>query len=357
MNKYFVKIAVVLFLVAFAVSACDKEEPDISTVRSDVSTAPVVMEGYVRQPIEIEGKRQEWTFSDRQKSLSKGIIRNEATWYSQVEPLLKAQYGSNYKLIDTVYFTYNNTNYSIKVLRVDRKSEPGKYFYVMIDNLNVQMDTACWAYGDNNSNASTYGRLYSWYAANALASQITMWLPIYQANNPTSPLVPGLNLQQPVTAKLLSRQDVCDIIESDAIGDMPYNGYPITNNMQPAGHGQYSIPLYYYDVFVGGLEGPNQGESIDFSRGLHTLGGFRNTMQQDPIYWGNYWVNGWYALQNQNAFIWLRDQHSSTPPDMPIHYPLEIVYNNDYTYTAYINVESWDKYGYSVRYVFEPLYQ
>ena len=29
MNKYFVKIAVVLFLVAFAVSACDKEEPDI----------------------------------------------------------------------------------------------------------------------------------------------------------------------------------------------------------------------------------------------------------------------------------------------------------------------------------------
>jgi len=62
MNKYFVKIAVVLFLVAFAMSACDKEEPDISTVCSDVSTAPVVMEGYVRQPIEINGKKMEWTF-------------------------------------------------------------------------------------------------------------------------------------------------------------------------------------------------------------------------------------------------------------------------------------------------------
>ena len=351
MNKYFVKIAVVLFLVAFAMSACDKEEPDISTVRSDVSTAPVVMEGYVRQPIEINGKKMEWTFPARQKSLSKGILVDEANWYALLEPYLKVDYGSDYQLIDTVNFDYHNTNYSVKVLRVDRKSEPGKYFYVMIDNLNVPMDTACWAYADNNSNASTYGRLYTWNAANALTPYITMNLPIYSEDNPTVPLFGGFKL--PVQAKLPSHQDICDIIECDTIGHLPFYGYKINQNNTAPTHG-VSPPLpqrlYYYDVFVGGLEGSGY---TDYTRGLHTLGGFRNTYQQAPMYWDT-WVNGWYTGLNNTAFIWLRDQYF---PGDPFHEPLEINYNNDYNYTAFINADHWDQYGFSVRYVFEPQYQ
>ena len=109
-------------------------------------------------------------------------------------------------------------------------------------------------------------------------------------------------------------------------------------------------------MFVGGLEGPNQGESIDYSRGLHTLGGFRNTMQQDPMYW-DYWVNGWYTGLNRQGFIWLRDQYEYASPNDPFHYPLEIDYNDDYNYVAFINAMHWDKYGFSVRYVFEPIYQ
>ena len=350
MNKYFVKIAVVLFLVAFAMSSCDKDAPEVAPPQNDVSVKPVVMEGHTTQPIEIDGKKQEWTFPARQKSLSKGMIQDEADYYSAIESYLQMEYGSDYKLIDTINFPYHNVNYSIKVLRVDRKSEPGKYFYVMIDNLNVQLDTACWAYGDNSSNVGTYGRLYTWHAANALASKITMWLPRYSESNPTEPLLNGRKFR--VQAKILSRQDVCDIIECDTIGHMPCYGYTIDDNIIPEGHGMLSLPLYYYDVFVGGLEGPNTNEPIDYTRGLHTLGGYRNTAYQNhPFY-----VNGWYADLNTAAFIWLRDKYMPSIFNDPFHYPLEIKYNNDYNYTAYINAEHWDQYGFSVRYVFEPTY-
>ncbi|MBO7441163.1 MAG: hypothetical protein J6U21_15935 [Bacteroidales bacterium] len=345
MNKYFVKIAIVLFLVAFAMSACDKDEPDVSTVRSDVSTAPVVMEGIARHPIEIDGKKMEWKLPARQKSLSKGIIANEAGLYPLMSPVL------GYKLIDTVNFVYHNTNYSVRVMRVDRKSEPGKYFYVMIDNLNVQMDTACWAYADNSSNASTYGRLYTWNAANALTPYITMDLPIYSADNPTDPLLGGFTF--PTPAKILSWQDVCDIIESDTIGHLPVYGYTVDQNVYAPGHGSLGLPLYYYDVFVGGLEWSGYK---DYTRGLHTLAGFRNTYQQDPMYW-SVWVNGWYTYLNEVALIWLRDQSPLAGPNDPFHYPLEIDYDEDYNYTAFINAMHWDQYGFSVRYVFEPRYQ
>ncbi len=348
MNKYFVKIAVVLFLVAFAMSSCDKDDPEVVTAPDDVSVGTVVKEGHTKQPIEIDGKKQEWTFPARQKSLSKGILQNEADWYPSVESNLKSEYGADYKLIDTINFSYHNVNYSIKVLRIDRKSEPGKYFYVMIDNLDVQLDTACWAYADNSNNVSTYGRLYTWHAANALAAQITMNLPFYSASNPTDPLLGGYKL--PVQAKILSRQDVCDIIECDAIGNLPGNGYSIDDNNYAPYHGTISPHrLYYYDVFVGGLEGSGY---TDYSRGLHTLGGFRNTSYQNiPFY-----VNGWYADLNTAAFIWLRDKCMPYLVDEPYHYPLEIDYDADDNYTAFINAEHWDQYGFSVRYVFEPHY-
>lgn len=166
-------------------SACDKDKPDITPEPGIASTATVVMEGHGRGAIEIDGKKQEWTFPARQGTLSKGILVNEAEYYSVMEKELRGEYGNDYKLIDTIKFVYQNTNYSIKVLRVDRKSEPGKYFYVMIDNLDVKLDTACWAYADIPSNANKYGRLYTWHAANALASQITMWLPKYKESNPS----------------------------------------------------------------------------------------------------------------------------------------------------------------------------
>ena len=238
----------------------------------------------------------------------------------------------------------------MKVLRVDRKSEPGKYFYVMIDNLNVALDTACWAYADNVSNVSTYGRLYTWPAANALATQISMQLPVYSATNPTQQIsgVPA----QLVQAQILSQQDVCDIIECDTIGHMPEYGYSVICNLSSApGHGILNMPLFYYDVFVGGLAWSGH---IDYTLGHHTLGGFRNTIQQDPMYW-EYWVNGWYTGINTKAFIWLRDRSGSETH--PFHYPLVIEYNNNYNYSAYVNAGHWDKYGYSVRYIFEPVYQ
>ena len=349
MNRIITKLfAAIIFVICFVLNACDKYEANIATEQDIVQKRTLVTEGDVRSPVVIDGVKQEWTFPARNRSLSKGILFDESTYYPLIENSLKADYGSDYKLIDTVNFPYHNTNYSMRVLRVDRKSEPGKYFYVMIDNLKVELDTACWAYADNESNVSSYGRLYTWHAANALASLITMQLPVYSKSNPTVQLLGGFKL--PVQAKILSRQDVCDIIECDTIGHMPDYGYSIDDNINAPNHGMTQplpLPLYYYDVFVGGLEGSGY---TDYTRGIHTLGGFRNTMYQSQ-----YYVNGWYSDLNSTAFIWLRDKMPGF--NDPFHYPLEIDYDADNNYTAFINAEHWDQYGFSVRYVFEPRYQ
>jgi len=350
MNRRIVKIFVVtLSVIAFLFNACDKDDSNVVSEQDDIMNRTLVTEGETRSPIVIDGVKQEWTFPARNKSLSKGILFDESTYYPYIENSLKIDYGSDYQLIDTVDFEYHGINYSMRVLRVDRRSEPGKYFYVMIDNLKVQLDTACWAYADNENNVSTYGRLYTWHAANALAPLITMQLPVYSENNPTVPLLDGFKLT--VQAKILSRQDVCDIIERDSIGHMPYNGYSIDNNNNAPTHGMTSplpLPLYYYDVFVGGLEGSGY---TDYTRGLHTLGGFRNTMYQSSHY-----VNGWYDDLNTAAFIWLRDKYMPSLFNDPFHFPLEIDYDAENKYTAFINAEHWDQYGFSVRYVFEPRY-
>lgn len=346
-------IATTFIVAAFTLSSCDKDELQNSG-KSIMQTENIVTEGYVKNPIVINGKKQEWTFPSKHTKLSKGMLVNEAIYYAEINELLQEEYGRGYKLIDTLKFTYKNTKYSIRLLRVDRKSEPGKYFYVMIDNLNVKMDTACWAYADNERNVSKYGRLYTWHAANALAQEIKMKFVTFRASNPTDTLI---RTKLDVKARLLSRQDVCDIIECDAIGHMPYNGYTIDaadNDATEKVHGMYELPLYYYDVFVGGLEGPIGDDPTDYSRGLHTLAGFRNTSQQPERFW-NTWVNGWYTGLNNMSFIWLKDQEPLFGGDC--HYPLEIDYNENYNYTAFINAEHWDQYGFSVRYVFEPRYK
>ncbi|MBR6277468.1 MAG: hypothetical protein IKR41_01740 [Bacteroidales bacterium] len=289
-NYLFSAFAVLMFAILCGIS-CQEEEVKISEENFTSSYVNV------DSVLTIDGKRMEWKLSipPRKKSLSKGILVDEATYYAS----LNEYFPNDYKLIDTIKFTYKKKNYSYKVLRVDRKSEPGKYFYVMIDNLDVKLDTACWAYADDESYVKKYGRLYTWNSANALAKKISMKLHVYDKDNPTNKL---FDTKLPVAAKILSFQDVCDIIECDGIGNMPYNGYTIDDNELSPGHGNYDFPLYYYDVFIGGLEGSD--DDYDYERGEHTLAGLRNTGQQPKWAWDT-WINGWYTGLNEVGYIWL----------------------------------------------------
>lgn len=355
MKYTFKSLAAVLLVTAFALNSCDEDVTEVQPKQNET----ILTEGLAKNPLVIDGKKMEWNFSLQPRKLTKGMLVDEIDWYSYVLEALRLEYGDDYKLVDTLRFSYKNQNYEIKLLRVDRKSEPGKYFYVMIDNLAVKLDTACWAYGDDERNVSKYGRLYTWNAANALANEISMRLPVYEANNPTQKKFGG-RLQMPVKARLLSRQDICDIIESNAIGQYPENGYTLDDHyeqsLEKLANG---ITLFYYDVFVGGLEGPD-GDGIDYSRAEHTLGGFRNTKQQPEWAWLD-WVNGWYTRLNDEAMIWTSQGYLYGENYFdPFHYPLSIsrkINESIYDYSAYINCLCWDQYGFSVRYVFEPLYK
>lgn len=360
--KYTFKIIASLLLsVSFALNACDKDITELETNNNQ----PTVNEGVENSPIVIDGKKMEWHFSLKPRTLTKGMIIDETEYYPNLTNLLQIEYGEDYKLIDTLRFTYNKKNYELKLLRIDRKSEPGKYFYVMIDNLDVKIDTACWAYADNEMNVKKYGRLYTWFAANALANKISMKLPVYKANNPTEKLI---TTKLPVKAKLLSYKDVCDIIECDTIGHVPEYGYTINRHQEDQmdddfpKHGMFELPAYYFDVFLGGLEGSASSNYIDYSRGERILGGYRDVDQAPIALWHQWDGNGWYTWLNKRGFIWTRDKPSNTLSDLKCsHYPLCIQqidnHGRVYNYSAFINSGAGNKHGYSVRYIFEPLYK
>lgn len=348
-NSHFKTIAAALLVTAIALNSCEKDVTEFETEQNE----SVVTGGLEKNPVVIDGKKMEWQFSLRPRKLAKGMLLDETDWYSSYAlEALRDEYGDDYKLVDTLRFSYRNQNYEIKLLRVDRKSEPGKYFYVMIDNLAVKIDTACWAYADDESYVDKYGRLYTWNAANALAPNIKMSLPVYDINNPTQKKFGG-KLYLPVKARLLNRQDVCDIIECNAIGAFPETGYTIDDQSENwVGHTQYEIPLFYYDVFIGGLEGPNLGESIDYSRGERSLAGYRNTVHQS-VGFGK-WDNGWFGYLNEIGLFWLDEQEF---PVTNAHYPLSILPEENKDFTAFINCHCNNQFGYSVRYVFEPQYK
>lgn len=121
MNKYFVKIAVVLFLVAFAMSGCDKDVgTDDSFVENNDNESPqVITHGDISQPAVIDGKTYEWKF-EHKKRLSKSFF---------------IDYSSS--IYDTMFsvakeYPFSSTSRTYPVMKVWRKSDPSKYFWIIL---------------------------------------------------------------------------------------------------------------------------------------------------------------------------------------------------------------------------------
>ncbi|MBR6278566.1 MAG: hypothetical protein IKR41_07420 [Bacteroidales bacterium] len=357
MKKKFIKNAATFLVTAFAFISCNKEIPEAGINKNDIQLNNVTSENIVESSCIIDSIKQEWHFSLRTKKLSKGMMINETEYYSSIISDLQEIYGKDYKLIDTLKFAYKGINYEIKLLRVDRKSEPGKYFYVMIDNLDVKLDTACWVYSDNEKYAKKYGRLYSWYSANAFAKEITMRLPVYDKSNPTQKKLKGRIPPMPVKARLISRKDICDIIECDAIGHLPENGYSLeslSEHYMDNLHAGY--PLFYYDVFVGGLDGPNDdNNNIEYFRGEHSLGGGRGGFQQPEWTWPYYDGNGWYHSLNKEGYFLTNDSENFDPSEACE--VIRIIKDDENNYSVFINGLCHHQGAISVRYVFEPQYK
>ncbi|MBQ4408537.1 MAG: hypothetical protein II852_16180 [Bacteroidales bacterium] len=305
MNKYFVKIAVVLFLVAFAMSACDKDVgTDDSIVENNGTESPlVVTHGYVSQPAVIDGKKYEWTF-ERKNSLSKSFYFD---WTDSD--------------MDDMFSTAKEdpTSRTYKVMKVWRKSQPGKYFWIMIENFKFNMGDSSYVYNNVDTNAEVYGRMYHWEIANQCASLVRMNLKRIDANgNEFGPKIP-------TPGRLPTTQDLCDLMEQNYVDKYVNSFNPYTD-------------WGYYDVFLSGRE---------FYNGLYapaaypTMGGWMDNTDYGYQYYDylhqevNFWTSDWYLVESA-------------------HYPLRIMYQNG-LYHAFLNAPSANHYGMYVRYVFEPI--
>ncbi len=266
----------------------------------------------------VNGKRMQWFFNAPKKSLSKGILADETgpDW----------EYG---------YATFDDdTTHKFKTMKVYKRNDPEKYFYVMLTNLDINSSSGCWAYNDDQSLVAKYGRLYTWHKADELKTKVHMDLPIYRKNG----TVFSEHFQTP--ARLMTIEDVCDIIEMDTIGHMTQYGYQLNST--------WVDPMYsyfYYDAFVFGPE-----FTTNHADAQHSLGGVRAVE----------WATGIdrYRSINMNGGYWLSDRYVDT--DMYNHFPLTIERqygSNLYDYSAYINCMVRNESGNSVRYVFEPVYR
>lgn len=233
------------------------------------------------------------------------------------------------------------------VMKVQRLNSD-RHFYIMVKNLDLPYANDGWAYGDDERNVDTYGRLYTWTAAYELQNSVKMKLPIYKADG--TPLKVNNKIRYAtVYGKFMSHQDFDDIIECDTVGWLPESGYGIEDMYMTSNN-------FYYDTFLGGIE-PESGE--EGANG--SLGGFRDTQgrNQDPSY-----VNYFYAFLNKEGGFWLKE---GTGRDLDGgHRVLKIRrsfyswYSGTttyYDYSAYSNVTMSNKYGWSVRYIFEPVYR
>lgn len=306
-----------LFSLCVIISSCKDEDYDVKIKSSDNPHDNQLINKEF-EVAELDGQKLEWitpVTNKKQNSLSKGIIATETILDTKTA-----------RLLSDPLTTYT-------VIRVDRFSQPGKYFYVMIDNLDIPIDTACWAYDDNELNAIDHGRLYTYNSAVALSSRVVVDLPV---------VINGVERGVfPTPGRLPNMTDICDIIQCSSIGSTPESGYDLNQELDNNVYNYYFN--FYYDAFVAGLEYCNGDKTC----GYKSLGGYRDTE-----YAG---FPASYNRINEEGYFW-----TSETPGSPIdHYPLQIQHKymgeETYYYSAFINVASWNQYGFSVRYVFEPV--
>ncbi len=269
---------------------------------------------------------QQWNLSVTRKSpsLSKG-------YYIDLSLL-----GKGYEFDSCTYRKNRNVHY--KVMKIYRRNS-NKYFYIMMENLNINLDTGCCAYNRSESNAAKYGRLYSWFAANAAAQDFTMKVPIYKANGDS---IPGYT----VKGRLPNEEDIYDLLEVESLGMNCYKGFSI-DDCYDQGLADDSKHMYY-DMFLFGMEDADADDTKAFPR---LGGGYSDPHNCSQMFAGlNEWGQYWTSVAHLNC--------SSG------HKPFRIDYkdNSGNTYnfvaSAYFstNVTVYDNERLSVRYVFEPKY-
>ena len=301
--------ALLMACVGLMLASCDKEEgfSAIQSSSEQVSPEVVTYGEYTGSP---------WVEYRKSPKLSKSFLVD----YS--DPDCDELFST------AVEYPFTSTARQYSVMKVERKSEPGKYFWVMIENFAYKNGDSSYVYGNNEANAAIYGRMYHWSIAKECENKVRMRLPRRRADGTYTAA------KFPTYGHLPTRQDINDICEVESIGHLPSNGTTIYN-LDPTGN-------YYYDVFISGRD---LDEDMNPESAYHTLGGW---LDNTDYYWLS---NRDYCDINENVFFWTNDGIDWIDDS---HYPLEIDYEGG-EYSAFINALHADNYGFYVRYVFEPM--
>ncbi len=265
------------------------------------------------------------------------------------------------------YFS-ENPNKTYQTMKVIRRSDPSKYFYVMITNLDIPypfdlyltdstqvITSECSPYADNMSYLQKYGLLYTKYGADHICEYLYMRLPVIRNGKEVN------NRKRNIRGRLMTRQDIADILEVDiAVADscIEIDEASIDEYYDETKHA-------YYNAFVFGLELKSA-----ITDAHHSLGGYRDKYNVDdpneieeirkqwplPDYalkqmytkdYANITHIGVYWMANEN---WHRHKLSIIK-DMWM--AVEYKWLSNYHYAGNPNSDNKD-YGYSVRLVFDP---
>jgi uncharacterized protein (TIGR02145 family) len=298
-----------LALIAFiliAITACEKQD---ITVSENKLESKIVTTGNNSEPATINGVK--YVFESKMDAFKlKGVYAdhtNGAPWLRIKQGIVKVE----------------NSSKTYIAMQILRSTDPGDYFYIMCENLDIPGTNSnkYIAYDHSDENAEKYGLLYDWDEANNLSSTVYMDLPM---------VYNGVEYTQYTSrcyARLPNRNDI-EYLLGSTIGNLPSNG--TSPSADPA--------KMYYDAFVGGLGAENEAYDI-------TLVGYANNMDYSP--------QRFFGMQKYTK-LWTAD----LTPAGNAAYPLSIdrVSNSGtiYNYVAFINAGHAKRYGMVVRYVFEP---
>ncbi len=253
-------------------------------------------------------------------------------------PILGLEVGTA-EYVDDSSFTY-------QTMKVYRQSDPSKYFYVMLTNLNIPDSAVSWSYANDRTNDQLYGRLYSRDGADMYSNKVKMTLTVYKNGRPPK--------ERYVYGRLMTQEDLCDILEIDSFDSN--ETYDLSQNYL-----SWAWDMYY-DAFVFGL-GSDASESASY----HTLAGWKNSVsiydpmlnltpeqlrQQEIAY-----VAGYYTQKNHKGIYWMNYVNPvNDASDVLMIYRHNYWEDDDYWKVGVgpLANHSHDLYGFSVRYVFDP---
>lgn len=321
-------LATLIASVGLMLASCDKEDGIVSSEgNQEFQISGNQCVSVVTDPANIESVKTIATFKPG-THLSKGYF-GPIDWLE----LETAEY------VDDPSFTY-------QTMKVYRRSDPNKYFYVMLTNLNIPDSAVSWSYANNRANDQLYGRLYSRDGADMYATKVKMYIPVHKTGRPPR--------NANVYGRLMTEEDLCDILEIDSFDSN--ETYDLSSN--------YQIRAWdmYYDAFVFGL-----GDDASESASYHTLAGWRNSASiYDPMLHLTpeqlhqmeiAYEAGYYTQKNHKGMYWMNYVNPvNDASDVLIIYRHNYWDDDDYWRAdvgPFAN-HSYDWYGFSVRYVFDP---